>query len=245
MKIASGVEMLEISSNIMGNLSIINPTLIWDKDIVILVDAGFPGQLPQIREAIEKTGVVFDKLNMVILTHHDIDHIGSLSAILKEMPDNVSVLAHKEEKPYITGEKVPLKVAGLEANLSSLPEKMKVMYEKIKVAFQNCKVNVDKTLIGGDELPYCGGIKVIFTPGHTLGHICLYLKQSKILIAGDILCVEGGNLIKVDPSTNYDTELCIKSLKKLLLLSHCKSIKSLYWQKGFWLYNVEYKHQID
>jgi len=153
MKIASGVEMLEISSNIMGNLSIINPTLIWDKDIVILVDAGFPGQLPQIREAIEKAGVVFDKLNMVILTHHDIDHIGSLSAILKEMPDNVSVLANEEEKPYITGEKVPLKVAGLEANLSSLPEKMKVMYEKIKVAFQNCKVNVDKTLIGGDELP--------------------------------------------------------------------------------------------
>jgi len=31
----------------------------------------------------------------------------------------------------------------------------------------------------------------------------------------------------------------------VLLLSHCKSIKSLYWQKGFWLYNVEYKHQID
>jgi len=216
MKIASGVEMLEISSNIMGNLSVINPTLIWDKDIVILVDAGFPGQLPQIREAIEKAGVAFDKLNMVILTHHDIDHIGSLSAILKEMPENVSVLAHEEEKPYITGEKVPLKVAGLEANLSSLPEKMKVMYEKIKVAFQNCKVNVDKTLIGGDELPYCGGIKVIFTPGHTLGHICLYLKQSKTLIAGDILCVEGGNLIKVDPSTNYDTDLCIKSLKNLI-----------------------------
>ncbi|MFT5875491.1 MAG: hypothetical protein ACI8WT_004484 [Clostridium sp.] len=31
----------------------------------------------------------------------------------------------------------------------------------------------------------------------------------------------------------------------MLLLSHCKLIISLYWQKGFWLYNVEYKHQID
>ncbi|HEY8891773.1 MAG TPA: MBL fold metallo-hydrolase [Clostridium sp.] len=214
MKIANGVEMLEISSSIMGNSSVINPTLIWDKDIVILVDAGFPGQLPQIREAIEKAGVVFDKLNMVILTHHDIDHIGSLSAILKEISDNVIVLAHEEEKPYITGEKVPLKVAKLEANLVSLPEKMKVMYEKIKVAFQNCKVNVDKTLID-DELPYCGGIKVIFTPGHTLGHICLYHRQSKTLIAGDILHVEGGKLIKADPSTNFDTDISIKSLKKL------------------------------
>src|SRR5659263_82667 len=109
MKIANGVEMLNISSSIMGNLSVINPTLIWNKDIVILVDAGFPGQLPQIREAFEKAGVSFDKLNMVILTHHDIDHIGSLSALLKEKPNNISVLAHEEEKPYINGDKVPLK----------------------------------------------------------------------------------------------------------------------------------------
>jgi len=215
MKIATGVDMLEISSNVMENLTVINPTLIWDKDIVILVDAGFPGQLPQIREAFEIAGVSFDKLNMVILTHHDIDHIGSLSAILKEMPDNINVLAHEEEKPYINGEKVPLKVAGLEANLGSLPEKMKVMYGKFKVAFQNCKVNVDKTLIGGDELSYCGGIQVIFTPGHTIGHICLYLKQSKTLIAGDMLRVDDGKLIRVDPSTNFDTALSIKSLKKL------------------------------
>jgi glyoxylase-like metal-dependent hydrolase (beta-lactamase superfamily II) len=216
MKIANGVEMLEISSsNTMGKLTVINPTLIWDKDIIILVDAGYPGQLTQIQEAIEKAGVSFDKLNMVILTHHDIDHMGSLSAILKAMPDGIKVLAHEEEKPYINGEKLPLKVAGLEAKLNSLPENMKVMYEKIKTAFQNCKVNVDKTLIDGDELPYCGGIKIIFTPGHTLGHICLYLKQSKTLIAGDLLCVVGGNLMKTDPSLNFDTDLSIKSLKKL------------------------------
>ena len=43
MKIANGVEMLEISSNnTMGKLTVINPTLIWDENIVILVDAGYP-----------------------------------------------------------------------------------------------------------------------------------------------------------------------------------------------------------
>jgi len=176
------------------------------------VDAGFPGQLPQIREAFKKAAVFFDKLNMGILTHHDIDHIGNLSAILKEMPDNVTVFAHEEEKPCINGEKAPLKITGLEANMGSLPKKMKVLYEKMKVAFVNCKVNVDKTLIGVDELSYCGGIQVIFTPGHTLGHICLYLKQSKTLIAGDMLRVEDGKLIIVAPFTNFDTTLSIRSL---------------------------------
>lgn len=89
--------MLEISSNIMGTQSIINPTVILDNDIVILVDAGYPGQLPYIREAIENIGVSFDKLNRIVATHHDIDHIGRLSSILKELPNNVKVLAHEME----------------------------------------------------------------------------------------------------------------------------------------------------
>jgi len=215
MRIVSGVEMLEIPSNIMGTFSVINPTLIWDNDVVILVDAGFPGQLAQIREAIEKVGVAFNKLNMVILTHHDIDHIGSVSSILKELPNRVEVLAHEEEKPYIDGEKRPLKVAKLEDNLNSLSEEMKIIYEKLKAGFQNCKVNVDKTLFDDEELPYCGGIKVIYTPGHTVGHICLYLKQSKTLIAGDALTIEDGILVQLPPSINFDMDLNMKSLKKL------------------------------
>jgi len=33
----------------MGMTSVINPTLIWDKDSLVLIDTGFPGQLHQIR----------------------------------------------------------------------------------------------------------------------------------------------------------------------------------------------------
>lgn len=215
MKIANGIEMLEISSKVLGKPNVINPTLIWDEHTVILVDSGYPGQLPQIREAIAKTGVSFDKLNMVILTHQDIDHIGNVSSIITEMPDRVEVLAHKDEKPYIDGEKTPTKLAQMEANLISLPDEMKAIYEKMKSAHKNCKVNVDETLTDNEELPCCGGITVIHTPGHTLGHICLYLKQSKVLIAGDMLTIENGVLMRMAPSTNFDTDQSILSLKKL------------------------------
>ena len=208
--------MLEISANIMGTQSVINPTLIWDNEAVILIDTGYPGQLPQIREAIEKAGVSFDKLNMVILTHQDIDHVGSLSSILKELPDSVEVLAHKEEKAYIQGDKIPVKVAQLEANLNSLPEEMKAIYVKMKTFYEKNKSNVDRTITDGEELPYCGGITVIYTPGHTPGHICLYLKQCKTLIAGDALQVDGGILIKAPQSTNLDIDSSIKSLQKLM-----------------------------
>jgi len=194
----------------------INPTVIWDKNSLILIDTGFPGQLQQIREAFEKEGIPFNKLNMVILTHQDIDHIGSVSDILKEMPNKVKVFAHEEEKAYINGEKKPVKLAKLESRLEYLPDNMKIIYEKLKVGFQKSIVNIDETLIDGQELSFCGGITVVYTPGHTPGHICLYLKQWKILIAGDILSVKEGLLVRADQDINFDNELNIKSMKKLM-----------------------------
>ena len=216
MKITNGVYMLEITANIMGKSSVINPTLIWDNDTVILIDTGFPGQLPQIREAIENVGVSFNKLNRVILTHQDIDHVGSLSSILKELPNSIEVLAHKEEKAYIQGEKLPVKVAQLEARLNALPKEMKEIYEKLKAFYENNKLNVDKTITDGEELPYCGGITVIYTPGHTPGHICLYLKHCKTLIAGDIMNIEGGKLVQATHSSTFDMDLNMKSISKLM-----------------------------
>jgi glyoxylase-like metal-dependent hydrolase (beta-lactamase superfamily II) len=240
MKIASGLEMLEISANIIGMASFIYPTLIWDNDTAILADTGFPGQLPQIREAIERAGVPFEKLSMVILTHHDIDHIGSAAGIIKELPDSVKILAHEVEEPYVNGEKIPIKLAQLEANLNSLPDEMKSIYEKLRAGFQSSKVNVDRTLKDGEELPYCGGISVIFTPGHTLGHICLYHKQSKTLIAGDILDIDGGKLVTAKPSTNFNMELNRKSLKKLASYDIDRVIC---YHGG--LYTGEVKHRVN
>lgn len=215
MKIANGIYMLEISTDIMGTPSVINPTMICDNDTVILIDSGYPGQLPQIREAIEKAGVSFDKINIVILTHQDIDHVGSLLSIQKELPNRIEVLAHMEEKAYIQGEKLPVKVAQLQSQLNSLPKEMKVLYEKMKAFYETNKSNVSKTITDGEELPYCGGITVIYTPGHTPGHICLYLKHYKILIAGDTLNVEDGLLVQAAQFTNFDMDLSIKSLNKL------------------------------
>jgi len=67
-------------------------------------------------------------------------------------------------------------------------------------------------LIDGQELPFCGGITVVYTPGH----IYLYFKQWKILIAGDILSVKEGLLVTGDQDINFDNELNIKSIKKLM-----------------------------
>jgi glyoxylase-like metal-dependent hydrolase (beta-lactamase superfamily II) len=215
MKIANGIESIELVMNMMGNQSVIHPTLIWDENEVILVDTGIPGQLEEIREAMEKTGVSFNKLSKIILTHQDIDHIGSLSEILKNSESKIEVLAHEEDKPYIEGDKPLIKMnpERVAKMVESLPEEQR---QKIKAMFEiSLAAKVDQTISDGEVLPYGGGITVIFTPGHTPGHISLYHHQSKTLIAGDALVAENGVLMGPRPHVTPDMEVALHSIKKM------------------------------
>jgi len=214
MNIAPGVEMLEITTNMLGRTSTVHPMLLTDKDNVVLIDTGYPNTFEQVKDAINQSGVPFDRLDTVIITHHDIDHIGGLAAIVNALGDKVKVLAHADEKAYVQGEKRPLKLAAMEDNLASLPENTRSMYPLMKAGFEKSFARVDRTLVDGERLPFCGGITVIFTPGHTLGHISLYLEQSKTLVTGDALRVENGQLERSSPSINYDMGLYNGSLKK-------------------------------
>jgi glyoxylase-like metal-dependent hydrolase (beta-lactamase superfamily II) len=193
MEISKGVEMLHLDFH--GN--IIHPTLLWDQEMAVLIDTGFPGQIEDLRVAMEMVGVLFDKLKVVILTHQDLDHIGSLPEILRECGSNINVYAHELDRPYIQGDLPLLK----DGNLENPP-----------------KGKVDHTLIDGQELPYCGGIRVIHTPGHTPGHISLYLRQSKTLIAGDSMYSVNGILGGIHASTTLDMKAARLSLEKYLAL---------------------------
>lgn len=191
MEISKGVEMLQLEFH--GNS--IHPTLLWDREMAVLIDTGFPGQIDDLRVAMGKVGVSFDKLKVIILTHQDIDHIGSLPDILQECGSNIKVYAHELDKPYIQGDLPLLK----DGHIENPP-----------------KGKVNDTLIDGQELSYCGGIRVIHTPGHTPGHISLYLKQTKTLIAGDSMYSVDGVMGGIHVPTVLDIKEARLSLKKYL-----------------------------
>lgn len=215
MRVALGVEMLEVAASSFGSPRVIYPALLVDGDALILVDTGYPGQLANVCAAVEAAGVAFGRIQRVILTHHDIDHIGGLASLRAALPHPLSVLAHRAEKEYIQGDRTPLKLAKLEAELAGLPEERRVFHENLKKGFQASFSRVDETLEDGQMLPWCGGVQVIHTPGHTHGHICLYLPAQRLLIAGDALRIVDGELAGFDPAMNHDPAVCRRSLAKL------------------------------
>jgi len=217
MEIAENVEMLEISMDMFGVESKIFPTLIWDDDNMILFDAGLPGSTKTIHNEINKAGLSFDKINKIVITHTDIDHIGGIPDILDELDHKVIVMAHKDDKPFIEGEKrfnkiTPEHIVQIQEKTKDMPEdKSKTLLEMLQ---SPPKSKVDKALEDGSKLPYCGGITVIHTPGHTPGHICLYLDKSKILIAGDLFHIVDGELRGPYPHNTPDMKAAINSIKK-------------------------------
>jgi glyoxylase-like metal-dependent hydrolase (beta-lactamase superfamily II) len=211
-RIGENTEALEITTSLLGSRGIIHPALLWDdRDGATLVDAGMPGQLADITGKLGELGLKLTDIRRILLTHQDLDHIGSAGDIARAT--GAEVYAHDADVPYIQGERPLLKLDRIESRLSTLPKEQQARVRALLSSPP--KVRVDRVLNGGEELPFHGGIVVIPTPGHTPGHVCYYLKTQLLLMAGDALRVEDGSLIGPSPMATPDMRRAVSSLKNL------------------------------
>lgn len=210
------IETLEIEFEHNGVKDTIYPAVLIDEDEMILIDCGYSNFLPLIKEAFKRKELDINKLTKVIITHHDFDHMGSLAQLKREYP-HVKILASVYEEKYINGEEKSLRLQQAEGLYDQLPEEEK---EGAK-AFHNLlesveKVDVDMVLRDKDVFPWCGGVEIIETPGHMPGHLSIYIKEFKTLVAGDALVVEGESITIANPQYTLDMDQAKQSIKKLL-----------------------------
>jgi glyoxylase-like metal-dependent hydrolase (beta-lactamase superfamily II) len=205
MRIADGVYVLPIPRNSQGAEGFLNLTLILDEQNGnTLVDSGLPGQVEAIGVALAEAGIGVQDLRRIIFTHQDLDHVGSGAALVRQ--SGATVLAHPADVPYIEGELRPLKFT---------PEMLERRPQLREVLERLEPVEIDEHLEDGERLDLAGGIRVIFTPGHTPGHLSLYLERPKVLVAGDALTAEESHLDGPNPPLTLDVGEAARSVRRL------------------------------
>ncbi|MBY8963433.1 MBL fold metallo-hydrolase [Flavobacterium sp. D11R37] len=158
----------------------------------VLIDAGMPGSGKNIIKAAEERFGKGSHPEAIILTHGHFDHVGAIVHLLETWGD-ISVYAHPEEFPFLTGKKAYPKPdpfvegGGLIAKSSFI-----YPHEPIDIT------PVLLPLPHGGTVPRLLGWRWLHTPGHSPGHISLFRESDRCLIAGDaFVTVKQSSLYKV------------------------------------------------
>jgi len=196
----------------------IHPVVLCDEGDRILVDCGYPGFLPQLELAAAGAGLEFGELTGVVVTHPDDDHYGALREIKEKYP-HIQAMSSEFDAPYIEGKIPHLRISAGMENLASFTDEMREEVIRYCERLEKIKpVRIDRALRGGDVAPWCGGTKIIPTPGHMPGHISLYVVPLKTLIAGDALISTYGKLRISNPRYAIDPREAERSAAALLAM---------------------------
>lgn len=160
------------------NTQIVNVILVGqpNQENFVLVDAGMPKADDEIMEAVEKRFGKGSKPKAIILTHGHFDHVGALETLLDKW--NIPVYAHKLEVPFLNGQR-NYPEANTKAAGGIVPD--------IARFFPNHGIEIAniQPLPDDGSVPHMPGWQWIHTPGHTPGHVSLFRKEDRFLIAGD------------------------------------------------------------
>ncbi len=132
------------------------------------------------------------QVRAVFLTHAHIDHAGGVEALrraLEKRGPKPELLAHPGERELRAHVSASALMFGLDpADYENAPEPDRYVNEG------------DEILVGTTAG------KLLFTPGHSPGHLSLYFPEDKVLIAGDVIFQ--GSIGRTDlPGGNHETLL--------------------------------------
>ena len=180
---------------------VVNCYLVVNKEEIILIDTGLPGNSSKIIGYVENTLKRSPQnIKTIVITHNHFDHVGSLSKI-KEIT-GAKVAIHAADADYIRGK---------EKHVGS--SFMNGIIKLFQVIYQTKPVEPDILLKEGDII---GGYQVIHTPGHTKGSICLYNPENKAIFVGDNLQYKDGKLQSPGQRLSPEPDKYEASMKRLL-----------------------------
>jgi glyoxylase-like metal-dependent hydrolase (beta-lactamase superfamily II) len=167
-----------------------------DPDGLTLIDASISGMAGKILAQIAAAGHTARDVKRILITHAHPDHVGSLPAL--KQSTGAQVICSAEDRPVVEGRMpVARRASGFRppnTNIQGTP--------------------VDREVTDGDTIDALGGLQVVFTPGHSPGHLSFWQPQLGIAFIGDVLFHVFG--VRLPPGfLTVDMEQDKRSVRKL------------------------------
>ncbi|WNV82936.1 MBL fold metallo-hydrolase [Umezawaea sp. Da 62-37] len=175
---------------------VVNFYLVEHPDGLLLVDAGLPGHLGQLRTYLASSGCAVGDIRAVLLTHAHPDHTGLVTVLHRA---GAEIRVHALDAPILAdGPRSALRHAKSERSLAHYllrrPAAMGTpLHMALRGGFTAPRFSHARTFAGDasfDELP--GRPRALAVPGHTAGSTAYAFPELGLLFTGDALVTHDG-----------------------------------------------------
>jgi glyoxylase-like metal-dependent hydrolase (beta-lactamase superfamily II) len=191
-----------------SDLQYVNTYLIEDGDGFLMIDSGWntDASFTNLHNALIKSGHNFQHIKQILITHIHPDHYG-MAGRIREL-SGATIAMHQMEKDMIIPRYVNMSELLNQTDRMMLnngvpePEMVEMRSASMDIFSYITPAQPDRILHSGDVVT-AGDFKfyVLWTPGHSSGHVCLLEPKKKLLISGDHILPQITPNIGINPQS--------------------------------------------
>lgn len=204
-EVAAGVFRIEVPL-VMRSPDRINCYVVCFDDTVLLVDTGMLGSEDALLDGLRRLDL---QPTDVLITHGHPDHWG-LATMFSE-----TVIAHRGAQRELDYARSPADMAA-RFGLSEMAKTFGIDASRFSVfdRYKELVAGIPEIREIADE-HHIGDWTVLWTPGHSPGHVCLYRQGDRVLIAGDHLLPGFTPNVQPDPDRSDALADYLSSLQRI------------------------------
>ncbi|MHA2184834.1 MAG: MBL fold metallo-hydrolase [Promethearchaeota archaeon] len=180
----------------IGFSNIVSLYIFTVNDKVVLIDAGYSTKYWQnaFFKAIKDLRINLEEIDYCICTHEHPDHVGLLN-ILKNANPEVKICVHKMAHELAKLRRDLNDKTNMEEEIKERTqllisyglkrEEVEFMMQRFGTGGMRFEYIEPNLLLNSDERIVDGELQIVHSPGHSVGHICIYYPKKGILFSGD------------------------------------------------------------